>query len=194
MAFQNKQVCCKPTSRWFVLENWKIAAVFVQLLSRVWLFVTPWTTARQTPPSFIISQSLLKYMSIESLMLYNHLILCHPLLLLPLIFASIRVVSNESPVSLTASLSEDQELAHLSNHSAQANHLTPVGLKMRKLGFSPSRISLPILKFSGSQVISSLGLTNGYHLMKPSTQLLSLIWEFSSGKRCPLYWRLYHPW
>ena len=57
----------------------------VQLLSHVQLFVTPWTAARQAPLSFIISQNLLKFMSIESMMLSNHLILCHSLLL-PSIF------------------------------------------------------------------------------------------------------------
>ena len=50
----------------------------VQLLSHVQLFVTPWTAARQAPLSFIISQNLLKFMSIESMMLSNHLILCCP--------------------------------------------------------------------------------------------------------------------
>ena len=55
----------------------------VQSLSQVWLFVTPWTAACQASLSFTISQSLLKLMSIESVMLSNHLILCHPLLLLP---------------------------------------------------------------------------------------------------------------
>ena len=59
-------------------------------------FVTPWTAARQASLSFIISWSLLKLMSIESVMPSNHLILCHPLLLLPSIFPSIRVFSNES--------------------------------------------------------------------------------------------------
>ena len=58
------------------------------------LFVTPWTTACQASLSFSISQSLLKLMSIESLMPSNHLILCHPLLLLPSIFPSIKVSSN----------------------------------------------------------------------------------------------------
>ena len=65
-------------------------------LSRVWLFVTPWTAARQASLSFTISQSLLKLMSIESVMPSNHLILYHPLLLPPSIFPSIRVFSNES--------------------------------------------------------------------------------------------------
>ena len=68
----------------------------VQLLSRVWLFVTSWTAARQASLSITNSWSLLKLMSIESVMPSNHLILCHPLLLLPSIIPSIRVFSNES--------------------------------------------------------------------------------------------------
>ena len=76
--------------------------VVVQLLSRVWFFATPWrTTARQAPLSFTISWSLLKLMSIESVMLSNHLILCCPLLLWPSIFPSIRVFSNESVLCIT---------------------------------------------------------------------------------------------
>ena len=69
--------------------------VVVQLLSCVRLFVTPWTAARQDSLSFTISQSLLKLMSIELVMLSNHLILCRPFLLLPSIFPSISVFSNE---------------------------------------------------------------------------------------------------
>ena len=68
----------------------------VQCLSRVQLFVTPWTAACQAFLSFTISQSLLKLMSIESVMPSNHLILCHPLLLLPSIFPSVKFFSNES--------------------------------------------------------------------------------------------------
>ena len=68
----------------------------VKLLSRVRLLVTPWTVARQASLSITISLSLFKLMSIESVMPSNHLILCHPLLLLPSIFPSIRVFSNES--------------------------------------------------------------------------------------------------
>ena len=67
----------------------------VQSLSRVWLFATPWTTACQTSLSITNSQSLLKLISIESMMPSNHLLLCHSLLLLPSIFLSIRVSSNE---------------------------------------------------------------------------------------------------
>ena len=68
----------------------------VQSLSRVRLFVAPWTAARQASLSITNSQSLLKLMSIEAVMPSNHLILCCPLLLLPSIFPSIRVFSNES--------------------------------------------------------------------------------------------------
>ena len=71
----------------------------VQLLSHVWLFATPWTAACQTSLSFTIFQSLLKLMSIESVMPSNHLVLCHPLLL-ALIFPSIRVFSNESTLHI----------------------------------------------------------------------------------------------
>ena len=68
----------------------------VQLLSHVWLFVTPWTAAHQASLSIINSQSLLKFMSIELVMPSNHYILCHPLLLPPSVFPSIKVFSNES--------------------------------------------------------------------------------------------------
>ena len=68
----------------------------VQSLSCVQLFATPWTAARQTSLSITNSQSLLKLMSIESVIPSNYFILCHPLLLLPSIFPSIRVFSNES--------------------------------------------------------------------------------------------------
>ena len=70
--------------------------VIVQLLSHVQLFVSPWTEGRQPSLSFTISQSLLKFMFIDSVMLSNHLILCHPLLLLPSLLPNIRVFSNES--------------------------------------------------------------------------------------------------
>ena len=68
----------------------------VQSLSCVRLFVTPWTAARQASPSITSSWSLLKLMSIVTVMPSNHIILCHPLLLLPSVFPSIRVFSNES--------------------------------------------------------------------------------------------------
>ena len=67
----------------------------MQLLIQIWLFLTPWTAAHQVSLSFTLSWSLLKFMSIEWMMSSNYLILCHPLLLLPSIFPSIRVFSSE---------------------------------------------------------------------------------------------------
>ena len=80
-------------------KNWKcytvlVVAVVVQSLSHVQLFVNPWTVAWQATLSSTISRSLLKFMSVELVMLSNHLILCL-LLLFPLVFPSIRVFSNE---------------------------------------------------------------------------------------------------
>ena len=68
----------------------------IQLVSRAQLFVTPWIAACQASLAFTVSQSLLKLMSIESVIPFTHFILCHPLLLLPSIFPSIRVFSNET--------------------------------------------------------------------------------------------------
>ena len=68
----------------------------VQSLGSVLLFTTSWTAAHLSSLSFTVSQSLLKFMSFELVMLSNRLILCHPLLLLPSVFPSIRVFSNES--------------------------------------------------------------------------------------------------
>ena len=73
---------------------------FTCSVARSCLFATPWTAACQASLSFTISQSLLKFVSIESVMPSNHLILCHPLLLLPSIFPKIRVFSNESALHI----------------------------------------------------------------------------------------------
>ena len=78
-----------------------VSFVAVQSLSYIQLFATPWTMACQGPLSSIISWSLLKFMSTEPVMLCNHLFLCHPLLLLPSIFPSIRVSSNELALHIT---------------------------------------------------------------------------------------------
>ena len=72
-----------------------VYVIVVQLLSHDQFFATPWTVARQASLSSTISWSFLRFMSIESVMLSNHLIICHPLLLLPSFFPRIRVFSNE---------------------------------------------------------------------------------------------------
>ena len=95
--------------------------VVVQLLSCLWLFVTPWTSAAQASLSSTVSWSLLKLMSTELVMLSNHLILCCPLLHLPYIVSSIRIFSYESAVcirwpkywSLSFSISPSNEYSEL---------------------------------------------------------------------------------
>ena len=79
----------------FLLLGYFLLIDAVLSLSHVRCFATLWTTARQSSVSFTISWSLLKLTSVESVMPFNHLILCHPLLLLPSVFPSIRVFSNE---------------------------------------------------------------------------------------------------
>ena len=103
----------------------KLLSIFwllsVQSLGHVQLFVTPWTAARQASLSITDSRSSLKLMSIESVMPSNHLIFCHPLLLLPSIFPSIRVFSSESVLrirwpkywSLSFSISPSNEYSGL---------------------------------------------------------------------------------
>ena len=79
-----------------IFQNTFFQCSSVQSLSHVWLFANPWAAACQASLSNTNSQSLLKLMSIESVMPSNHLNLCHPLLLPPSIFPSIRVLSNKS--------------------------------------------------------------------------------------------------
>ena len=100
----------------------------VQLLSCVRLFVTPWTTADQASLSITNSRSPHKPMSIESVMPSNQLILCRPLLLLPSIFPSIRVFSNESALHQVAKVLELQ-LQHQSLHE----HLGLISFRMDSL-------------------------------------------------------------
>ena len=99
-AGAQKQHLQDPTIRRIQVQWFPIfKTVFAQLLSRVRLFMNPWTAAHQASLSFTISWSLLKLMSIESVMPSNHLI-CHSLLPLPSIFPSIRVFSSELAVCI----------------------------------------------------------------------------------------------
>ena len=91
-------VCGFFTNKKYFLPSQKIV-VIVQSLSHVWLFATPWSVACQASLSFTISRSLLKFMFIGLVMLFNHLILCCPLLFLPM-FPSIRVFSSESALHI----------------------------------------------------------------------------------------------
>ena len=135
----------------------------VQSLSHVWLFVTPWTVARQASLSITSSRSLLKLMSTESVMPSNHLILCH-LLLLPLIFPSIRVFSNESVIhigwpkygSFSFSISLPNEYSGLISFRMDwLNLLTVQGLK-NFLQHHSSKASILQLSFLYSPTLTSI--------------------------------------
>ena len=88
-------VCEREKERGVMLKKY-VHFSSVQLISHVWLFATPWRAAYQASLSITNSLSLLKPMPIKLVMPFNHLILCHPLVLLPSIFPSITVFSNES--------------------------------------------------------------------------------------------------
>ena len=92
MAMYNKTTYILTFKKFILLHHKFIS---VQSLTQVQLFATPWSAACQASPSFTISQSLLKLMSIESMVLTHYLILCHSLLPLPSIFPSTKVFSNE---------------------------------------------------------------------------------------------------
>ena len=86
-------ITCKPET-WSTFIDHTLSSF--QLLGRVWLFVTLWTAAHLASLSITNSQSLPRLMSIKSVMPSNHLIFCHPLLLLPSIFPNIRIFSSKS--------------------------------------------------------------------------------------------------
>ena len=112
------------------LQDINVYEVVVQSLSRVWLFATPWTAARQAPLSSTVSWSLLKFMSIESVILSNHLILCYPFLfLLPSVFPSTRVFSSKLliqdwfPLGLTGLISlQSKELLRVFSRTTIQKH------------------------------------------------------------------------
>ena len=113
----------------------------VQLLSRVRLFATPWTAAHQASLSITNSQSLLKLMSVESVIPSNHLIFCRPLILPPSIFPSIRLFSNESDLcirwpkywSFSFNISPSNEYSGLISFRIDWFDLLPAPCKKRKV-------------------------------------------------------------
>ena len=96
LTFLNLTFSSVRSGYWYIACNVGIKIQFSSVACRVQLFPTPWIVARQASLSITNSQSLLKLMSVKSVMPSNHLILCRPLLFLPSIFPSIRIFSNES--------------------------------------------------------------------------------------------------
>ena len=197
-------------SVWGILISWAVLVLWqechllllkdvissVQPLSRVLLLVTPWTAARQASLSITNSQSLLKLMSIESVMPSNHLISCHPLLLLPSIFPSIRVFSSESVLciiwpnywSFSFSISPSNEYSGLISFRIDRLDLLAVqGTLKSLLQHHSSKAS--ILQCSAFFIVQLLQP----HCRESTT---SACWKSSRsymmGTGCP--WKALHPW
>ena len=170
----------------------------VQLLSRVQLFAIPWTAARQASLSIPNSQSLLKFMSIESVITSNHLILCHPLLLLPSIFTSIRVFSSESALhikwptywSFSFSICLSSEYSGLISFQIGSDQLlsrvrlfaTPwITVHQASLSITNSRSSLRLTSIESVMLSSHLILCRPLLLLPPIPPSISLFqWVNSS--------------
>ena len=130
----------------------------VQFLSRVWFFATPWTTARQASLSITNTRSLPKLMSIELVMPSNRLILCRPLLLLPSIFPSIRVFSNESALLITWPKVLEFQLQHQSFQWTPRAYLLAVQGILQESSPTPQFISInsSALSFLYSPILTSI--------------------------------------
>ena len=150
----------------------KKALVVVESLSRVRLFATPWTTARQASLSITNSRSLLRLVSIESVMPSNHLILCRPLLLPPSIFPSIKVFSTESSGDLCAGKAQDPPEDALGSPSPRSWLLDrkPHATESPSESWVSSEIThapspMPIQSFRVTQAYSPPPGTHLYHVI-----------------------------
>ena len=170
---------------------WRATIQFssVQSLSHTQIFVTPWAAAHQASLSINNTQSLLKLMSIESVMPSNHLILCHPLLLLPSIFPSIRVFSNESVLcirwpkcwSFSFSLSPSNEYSGLiSFRTDKLDLLSVQGTLKSLLQHHSSKAS--VLQHSAFFIAQ---LSHPYMTTGKTTALT--VWTFASKAMCLLF-------
>ena len=177
----------------------QVTEAVVQSLICVQLFVTPRTVARQASLSFTISQSLLKLKSFESVMTSNHLTLCHPLLLLPSIFPSIRVFSNESALhmrwpkywSFSFNISPSNEHPGLISF-----RFDRFGLRHRSRSSRNSKLTLPHYKGKGERLIAphqaeSQALTAPVAVSSYRGEAEAPCpWGWAGGKGCA---RLYSP-
>ena len=152
--------------------------VVVHSLSHVWFFVTPWTAACQASLSFTMSWNLLKLMLIELAMLCNHLILCHPHLLLPSVFPSIMVNEHQGPMSQLFASGGQRTGASASASVLSVNiqGWFPLGLtgliSLLAKGLSRVFSSTTIWKHQFSSTQSSLWSNSHIH-----TWLLEKVWK-----------------
>ena len=170
--------------RWRVMFQSQIFAVVVQLLYSVQLFVTPGTAAHQAPLSSTVSGSLFKFMSIELLMLSNHLILWRSLLLLPSIFPSIRVFSNESVLYIR--WSKDWSFSFSISPSSEYSGLFSLRMDWFDLALQTTLKSL--LQHHNSKASTSLALSRSYG---PILTSIHDYWRHHSFDYMDLCWKNY---
>ena len=155
------------------------------LVTHIWHFVTPWIAGHQASLSFTISQSLLKLMFIKSVILYNHLNLCHPFLLPPSIFPNIRVFSNESTLCIkwpnywSFSFSDNPSNEYLGLISFRIDWFDLLAVQGTLQESSPA----PQLEGINSMVLSLL--------YGPP---LTSIHDYWKNHSCDLYWSLSAKW
>ena len=172
--FMDRTLCeCKLVflQEWTFLDMLSVS-VSAQSLSHVRLFVTPWTAARQASLSFTNSRSLLKLMSINYMMPSNHLIFCHPLVLLPSIFPSIRVFSNDSVLciwgpkywSFSFSIRPSNEYSRLISFGIECFDLLAIQGTLKNLLPTPQFKSIhsPSLSFLYGPTLIYIGLEKPY--------------------------------
>ena len=151
-------------------------SVVIQLLSRVWLIATPWTIACQASLSSTISRSSLKFMSIESVMPSNYLILCSLLLLLPSIFSSIRVFSSEK-----VSSSHSVQFSSVQSLSCDRLFATAwIAARQASLSITNSRSSLKLTSIQSVMPSSHLILCRPLLLLIPIPLVIYFILIHSS--------------
>ena len=160
--------------------------IVVKLLSCVQFFVTPWTAARWAPQSFTVSWSLLKLLSIESLMLFNHLILCCPLLL-PSIFPSIRIFSSELALGIRwpnywrFSFSISDEYSGLISFKSEWFDLLAVQGTLRSL-LQHHSLKASVLRCSAFFMIQ-----HSYLYMTTGKTIALTVWAFVGKVMCLLF-------
>ena len=176
-----------------IIKTWTVVSRFsfvdnkwfssVQSLSRVQLFVTPWTAARQASLSIIKSKSLLKLMSTESVMPSNHLLLCHLLLLLPSIFPSMRDFTDELALCIRWPKVLELQLQHQSFQWIFRTDLLEDGLTGSPCSPRDSQESSPTTRFKS---INSLVLS---FLCSPTLTSIHDYWKNHSLDQMDICWQ-----
>ena len=153
----------------------------------LWLFVTPRTVAHQAPRSSIISQSLIKFMSIELVMLSNHVILCHLLLLLPSIFLNTRDFSNESAFPIRWPKYQSSSISPSNEYPGLIYSRISFRIPLQSKGISRVFSSITIWKHQFFNPHPSLSMVRLLHPHMTTRKTIALIIRTLSVNWCPCF-------